>query len=360
MVKLAISIGCLETGGAEIFVLNLLKKLDYKRFNVLLIVLSSKKNTFLEEQANNLPIKIIYMDKKEGFRPWVMYKVYKILKQYSPDIIHGNIGGLIYFFLYLFLNKNIKAIHTNHTLSNLEFGKFKRILIKRFYINKQIIPVAISQAVKNSIIETYKIDKNLIYLISNGIDNERFHCIRNYIFDPIVIGHVGRFEKVKNHETIVKVYKKIIEVDKDIKLKLIGNGSLFSEIKNQTKNLDTVEMIASTDNVAEHLKNIDIFFFPSVYEGMSLSLIEALASGTVIIASKVGGNKDLIVDGVNGYLIEDCFDVEAFVNAFLKIIENKSSMISMSKNNIEKARHYDLNNMVKQYQTLYLQEVRKC
>ena len=68
MIKLAITIGCLEIGGAEIFILNLLKRLNYQKYQVLLIVLSKKSGTFIESEIEKLPIIIRYMNKKEGFR----------------------------------------------------------------------------------------------------------------------------------------------------------------------------------------------------------------------------------------------------------------------------------------------------
>lgn len=360
MTKLAISIGTLQTGGAEMFIANLLKKLDYNKFKVLLIVLSPKCDTFLEKEINALPVEVIYMNKKEGFKPYVMFRIYRILKKFSPNILHGNIGGLIYFLLYIYLHKNIKCIHTAHTLANLEFGKAKRFFLKDLYIKKRIIPVAISNEVRKSIVQTYEIDENKIFSITNGIDTSKFSFPRSYQFEKIIIGHVGRFEDVKNHKVIVEVFQILNEQYNNIGLKLIGDGSLYSEIKDSLSKYDNVEMIRVSQKVNEELRNIDIFFFPSKYEGMPLSLIEAMASGAVVIASKVGGIADIIVNDVNGYLVEDCNDIDGFVNVFKNLINNKDNMIKISKNNIEKAKSFDLLTMVKKYQDLYELEAFKC
>lgn len=354
MVNITFTIGTLLTGGAEVFVVNLIKNLDRNKFRISLIVLDKKNNTFLEDIVEGLGIKIYYMNKPEGFSFKTMFRIYKLLKKIKPDIIHGNIGGIIYVLLYLFLSKNVKAVHTAHTLAKYEFGRFKRIVLKYFYKRKKIIPVVISINNYEEFISTYNLKDNQVILISNGVDVDKFACIRDFNKEPIRLGHVGRFEEVKNHKMIMLIYEKLLELGYSVTLRLVGKGSLLAEYREKYK--DKVEFVEETANVEEELKKIDIFVFPSIYEGMPLSLIEAMASGCIIVASNVGGINSLIEDDVNGYKFSSD-ELDNYVNSIKRLILNPNKMVEISNNNIKKSKLYSLDVMVKKYEDLYLKEV---
>jgi glycosyltransferase involved in cell wall biosynthesis len=356
MIRVAISIGTLEVGGAENFVVNLLKNLDYSRFSLLLIVLEKPCDSFLEKEVEKLPIQISYMKKKEGFSIKVIIKVFKTLRKFKPDILHGNIGGLIYFLPFLVLKK-IKMIYTAHTLADKEFGILKQRILKRFLRRKKIIAVGISPEIKKSLEKVYEINSEDIPLIYNGIDVEKFSFNRCYL-ENIVIGHVGRFEPVKNHRTIIEVYQLLKNKYPKISLRLVGDGSLFLKYKEELKNDLSVVFVGESMNVSEELKKIDLFLMPSLYEGLPLSVLEAMASGCVIVASCVGGLKDLIEDEKNGYLINDSRDVEGFFEVIENLVNDRKKLRDISLNNIRKVHNFDIKNTVKEYQELYCMEAR--
>jgi len=241
-------------------------------------------------------------------------------------------------------------------LANIEYGFIKRKILSRLYRKRRVIPVAISPAVKRSIVKTYRMKDEMVILIHNAVDISRFKTKRTYYYEKITIGHIGRYEPVKNHRTIIGVYRYLIKKYSNLSLCLIGNGSLFSEIEKEVRGLNNVTMIKKTTNVEKYLSSIDIFFLPSVYEGMPLSLLEAMAAGTVIVSTNVGGISDIVENGVNGYLIDDCFDIEAFVSTFQYLINDKEEMKAISIRNQHKAQDYDLKRLVYDYEKLYSQE----
>jgi glycosyltransferase involved in cell wall biosynthesis len=357
MIKLAVSIGTLQIGGAEIFVVNLLKHLDYTRFKVLLVVLSRKYGTYLENEIASLPVEVFYLNKPEGFRPKTMFRIYRLLKSFKPDLLHGNTGGLIYFLPYLLLHR-LKMIHTAHTLANIEFQGLKRRLVRYFYQKKKIIPVAISRTVLDSIGSTHRLKTMDIPLIPNGIDVSAFRCDRSYRYRQIVIGHVGRFEEVKNHQTIIETFRLLRLDHPHLRLRLIGSGSLFPHYKKLLEDDRQVELPGASSRVSEELRNIDIFLFPSRYEGLPLALMEAMASGCVIVASKIGGIVDLVEPGVNGILIDDFRDAGAFAQAISSLLKDKKKMQEISRNNQRRAADFDLSKMRERYQKLYITEAK--
>lgn len=356
MIKLAVSIGTLEVGGAETFVINLLKNLDYQRFKVVLIVLGKKTGSFLEREAEKLPINISYISKKEGFRPSAILKIWLILKRFKPDILHGNIGGLLYFLPYLFFHR-IKLIYTAHTLADKEFGCFKRYLIGKFIKRGKIIAVGISPEIRNSLASTYKFNLSNIPLILNGIDVDKYYHRKDFS-GKITIGHVGRFEAVKNHRTIINVFLSLKKDYPDLTLRLIGEGSLFLNYLEEFKHNEDIIFVGKSENVQEELKQIHLFLIPSFYEGLPLAVLEAMASGCVIVGSNVGGLKDLIEEGKNGYLLNDPRDVVGFSEAIDNLLKNRELMLSMSFNNIQKVQDYDIKKTAKSYQKLYMLEAK--
>lgn len=136
------------------------------------------------------------------------------------------------------------------------------------------------------------------YLVNNAIDTEKYkfnQSVRNNIRsklnisdNTIVIGHVGRLTKQKNHNFIIDIFKSFHERNKDSILLIIGNGELKDQIEDKIKKLGIEKNVIFTGvipNVNEHLQAMDIFLFPSLYEGLSLSLIEAQASGLICFTS---------------------------------------------------------------------------
>lgn len=358
-IKLAICISSLRVGGAERMVVDLIEQLNQEIFIIYVFVLEEKGNTILEERLSKLNIPINYINKKAGFNPLAIIKLTKMLRTFKPDIIHAHLGGVLYSLLYAYLYKT-KIIQTVHTLASHEYSLFKRLFIKYAYRKKIIIPVGVSQEISNSIKKLYSLDRNVI-TIYNGIDLLKYHNPK-YKTKITTIGHIGRFERVKNHKTIIEVYKELKIKNPHLKLLLIGDGSYKKQIEElitQYNLTDDVIMPGYVNDVSIYLEKIDLFLMPSLYEGMPLALLEAMANGCIIIASAVGGIKDLISNLENGYLINEPYDKEEFVIKIEQLINNPSQVKQISQNNMQKSTKYSLKAMKEQYEDLYLSFVKQ-
>lgn len=138
--------------------------------------------------------------------------------------------------------------------------------------------------------------------------------------DDYVILSVGQLSKRKNHEVIIKALSKI--EDNNVKYLLCGFGELEDYLKQLAKNLgveDRIIFAGYRKNVYEILQIVDCFAFPSLQEGLPVSLMEAMAAGVPVVCSRIRGNVDLIVDGENGVLCEPT-DVDAFEIALTRMI----------------------------------------
>ena len=319
-------------------------------------MLEKKRGSFLEREVEKLPLEVKYISKKEGFRPSAVIKVWSVLKRFKPDLLHGNIGGLIYFLPYLFFHR-IKLIYTAHTLADKEFGSFKRYLINILLKKGKITAVGISPEIRKSLATTYKYNINKIPLIYNGIDVNSFSDQKDFS-KKISLGHVGRFEEVKNHRTIIEVFFNLKKLNPNLTLRLVGEGSLFLNYRNEFKHNEGIIFVGKSEKVQEELKKIHLFLIPSFYEGLPLAVLEAMASGCVIVGSNVGGLKDLIEEGKNGYLLNEPGDVDGFSKVIEGLLKDRNLMSAISLNNIKKAQNFDIIETAKRYQKLYLLEAK--
>lgn len=134
-------------------------------------------------------------------------------------------------------------------------------------------------------------------IVRNGIDTDRFvfseenraeYRRQLKLNNELVIGHIGRFTKDKDHNYLIDIFSEVIKLDSNVQLLLIGEGPLEKSIRNKISNLniqDSVELLGRRDDVAQLLSAMDVFVFPSENEGLGIAAIEAQANGLICIAS---------------------------------------------------------------------------
>lgn len=352
MINLAICISSLRAGGAEKLVVDLLKKFDLDKYDITLIIIESKYHTFLEAEVSKLDIKVIYLNKQEGFSFKTILKLNKIYKNIKPNIIFAHLGGAIYSLYYKLFRKTI-LIHTIHSDPKFEYQGFKKSIFKLLYKFNIIKPIAVSNEIASSLKREYCLNKD-IKIINNGVDLSIF-TTNDLRSEVKVIGHVGRFVDVKNHITIIKTFNELLKLYPDLKLILVGDGPLFADIQTLTLDLNinqNIEFIGYCKDVKKYLEKIDIFILPSIYEGLPLSLIESLACGCVAVCSNVGGVSD-IIDNSCGVLIDDPYNYLAFSERISELILDKDKYYYMQKESIKKASAYSIDETYRQYDILF-------
>ena len=345
----------MELAGAQILIENLSNYQISNGYEVIIVSLYNLKSP-ITERLDEKGIKIYYLDKKKGFDFKIMFRLYKIFRLEKPDVVNTHLAVMKYVIPIATLVKTKVKVHTVHNIAEKECSKFHRKLAKIFFNYFNVIPVGISPRVKESIISEYGMKKEFIPLIYNGIDLEK--CIKkfNYEFDnkEIILLHVGRFSKQKNHEALIKSFKIINEKYKNSKLWLIGEGELENSIKKMVNELNiekSVFFLGRQSNVYDFLNKADIFLLPSIYEGMPMVLIEAMATGLPIIASNVGGIPDMIKNNESGLLINGTIDDIA--KNTIKLIEDITLRKKIGENAYRAAAQFSVSRMGNKYSLLY-------
>lgn len=283
----------LNRGGIETMLLNLYRNIDRNIIQFDFVVSCIEKSDY-EDEVEKLGGKIFRMPPINLINPYKYLNRLNTFLKLHPyyKIVHSHMNAVSALPLYIAKRRKV-PVRISHSHSNSSDG-FKGYLkwILRFPVRN----FANSYLACSNLAARYLFGERFIqgtngYLLNNAIQTEK------YIFNPeirlkirnmynldskLVIGHVGRFVPVKNHSFILDVFKKVHDFNPDTILMLIGDGELRSFIENKTRILkidNSVILTGNVQNVHDYLQAMDIYIFPSLYEGLGMSLIEAQCSG---------------------------------------------------------------------------------
>lgn len=309
-IRVAQIIGKMWAGGVEMVVFNYYRELDKNKVQF---------DFFYDEDSTIEPPKdLIAM----GAR---FYKIppYQDLKKYSSvlrkhfkennyNIVHSHINTLSVFPLFIAKTVGIPVrIAHNHSVPG---GKeWKRNVLKYFLkIFSKVFSTdyfACSEKAGRWLFGNKCFEKDKVVVIKNAIDfnkfvisNEERSAFRQQLClnEKLVVGHVGRFTFAKNHELLLLIFKEILKSRKEAVLLLIGDGELHQKIKDQIAELDLVDSVVLTGKVSNPEKYyplMDVLVLPSIFEGFSLTTLEAQAAGVPIVLSEVVPKEAIISNG---------------------------------------------------------------
>ena len=181
------------------------------------------------------------------------------------------------------------------------------------------------------------IPSDKITVIPNGIDIDAFQQPPNRptawpVFPPVpVIGTVGRLSPEKGHHLLVEALSILRQQKEAFHAIIIGDGASKEDLIQQTKDLhleDAISWVGKQTNIHQWLPFLDLFVLPSHWEGISLALLEAMAAGLPVVATHVGGNPEVVVDGRTGFLTAP-FDPVQLAVAIGRLIENPALRLEM-------------------------------
>ncbi len=323
-IKILRIIARLNIGGPAIHTVLLTEGLDKSRFESLLVCGSADKDEgdmlYYSLERNVKPIFVPELKRELNlFNDMMAFKkIFNIIKTEQPDIIHthtakagtlGRLAGILYNLLNLFSNRRIRLVHTfhGHVFSGY-FNKFKTktfILIERFLAIFTSRIITISESIKKELISLGVSKEDKIKVIHLGLELEKLLNIPlNNEHDSINIGIVGRLVPIKNHRLFLEAAAKVIADNPGLQLrfKIIGDGELKRELEDYSHELSInrqVDFLGWQKDLVNIYSNLDVVALTSINEGTPVSLIEAMASGRAVVATDVGGVKDLLGGPIN-------------------------------------------------------------
>lgn len=360
-----------SVGGVDIYLRLILDNIDKDKFCAIVVHGQSDTNQpFLDKEK-----KIVKSYKAPIIRNISLLKdikgifeIYKILKKERPDIIHAHSakGGIMGRIVGKLLK--IKVIYTPHAFSYLsaESNLKRRIFLKieKFFSKGDVLLLATSMSERNRAIEEVGFNSQKAFHINNAINS--IVKIPNSTI-PVTwpkeyICTVGRPSFQKNIELMIEVIDKLNET-RDMHLVVMGVGHHSDRLSNikeliKKKNLqEKVTLIDWTnrDNILNIISKSILYISTSKYEGMPYSVIESIALSKPCVVSNCDGNKDIIKDGYNGFIIPD-ENPDLFVTKLVNLLSNQSAMIQLSNNAlISFNKDFNISKKIKDLEDFYLE-----
>jgi glycosyltransferase involved in cell wall biosynthesis len=379
-INLVIASNELDMGGAQHLIYELVKNIDYSKYAVTIICTDNKTNSLLEKtmlnEALNGRYTIIFLKERPYTRIKTRFTILnkiiyyiktdilyisniiiylKLLNKIKPDIIHAHGHGIWAGFWTI--PHGVPFIATVHTNPKASFHRISEKII--LYISlflKKIILVAISQYNCDLIKYHWKYKK--VRCINNGIEIKDYY---NKPHDKFAFINVSRQDKNKNQIIILNAFLRLYNENKNLPmlLYLIGDGDCHNLLVQKTKEYKLEDRIIFTgyiDSAKDYYAVSDVYISSSFREGLPLSVLEAMAAGLPVIATNVGGLKELVHE--NGILINNNDENELYL-AMKKLRDNSNLRMLQGKKSLEMVKDYSAAEMTKQYCELFEECVKK-
>lgn len=360
----------LGTGGLENGLVNIINRSPPERYRHAIVCLTDA--TDFAKRITVPGVDVIQMHKKPGHDWGLYFRLLKVLFSLKPDIVHTrNLTSLEMQALTLLL-PGVKRVHGEHGRdvndldgTNKKYNYLRKLL--RFFIHRYI---TVSKDLENWLKEIINVPALKVRQIYNGVDSEKFHpnqALREQITPggflsggSIVVGTVGRIAEVKNQKLLVDGVKCLVEnrpeLRENLRLVLVGDGPLYDSLQSYISESgisDLVWMAGDRDDIPQLMQLMDIFVLPSLAEGISNTVLEAMATGLPVIATNVGGNPELISDGENGRLIT-VGDDQCLAMTIGDLIDDSEVRNQMGQNGLNRVRStFNWPKTVNEYLSVY-------
>lgn len=351
----------LSSGGAERFTIDLCNELSTKH-EVTLIVLHSveKFGFYADELASN--VRLVSMDKRMGFDMSLLFRLWRLIKKEKPDVVHTHLNGIVYISLSAAINRRVVYCHTVHNTADKESNSFVCRGVRRLLFKTRLsTPITISEESQRSFLDYYGIDAPLI---DNGRNVPADLALSASVVDEFkkyrrtdktrVLVCLARMYPVKRHTLLAKVTARLYAEGYDFTVLAIGSTSQI-DIVEEVKALksDNFYILGERKNPLEYLKAADAYALCSSYEGLPISLIEALGVGAVPVCTPVGGIVNLVHDGENGILAAG-LEEDDYYNAMKRFLDlDDEALCAMSKKTKESYAPFSMTECAQKYVSLF-------
>ena len=366
MIKVLVITNRFIYGGIEQFLINMFEKGIRQDIQFDLLALTSEKNEELVNklQACGIPYRTLALEKYSKLKRQFFhyYKLYTFIKKGKYQVVHLNITNparAVDMLVAKHAGAKVRIVHAHSSVKNSAFITKMLKPLRVLFDYSATDFCACSDAAAEYLFSQKTVRSRKYQVIPNGIFTEKFlysEYDRNRIRtklgvlkNELLIGHVGRMTEAKNHDFILQVFHEIRKMNPASKLLLVGDGELRKEIEENIKLLQlegSVILYGASSNVSELLSAMDVFLFPSRWEGLPISAIEAQCNGLPCYISENVPKST--------FLTSNCMQLQTTQGAkyWAQTILDTHKRID----EIEKIHEsvYDISNTVKQMEKVYL------
>lgn len=358
-----------DTGGLENGVVNLINHMPEGAYRHAVIALT--EITDFKNRIRRSDVQFVALNKQPGHVLWLYPQLYRIFRQLLPAIVHTRNLAALEATVPAWAAQVPVRIHGEHGRDVGDFdGKNKKHQwIRRVYSPFVKHYIALSQDLEHYLTQPVGIEAKRVTQIYNGVDSTCFHPAiqrQGISGSPFndgalwLVGTVGRMQTVKDQTNLAQAFVHALQIAPELshrlRLVMVGDGPLRQESLAilRAAGLDNLAWLPGERNdIPEIMCGLDCFVLPSLGEGISNTILEAMASGLPIIATAVGGNIELVQEGLNGSLVPAA-DSVALAQAIIYMMRQPESAKTMGRQSRRWVEErYSMSAMVANYQLLY-------
>lgn len=360
----------LGVGGLENGLVNLINNMPRDRYRHAIVCLHGFTDFAKRIQGSDVPI--YSLDKKPGKDPGLYVRLGRLLRQLKPDIVHTRNLAALEGQVVAAIAVSARRVHGEHGREvdvaglNMKYNLLRRMI--RPFVHRYI---TVSRDLEQWLIDRIGVEPSRIRQIYNGVDSQKFRPWREEDSVPqwetkfandqhVIIGSVGRMAPVKDHQTLARAFIMLIQQHPQLRetarLVIVGDGPCrenCAQLLAEAGLSDCAFLMGERNDVAELMRAMDIFVLPSLGEGISNTILEAMATGLPVLATQVGGNPELVQASVTGRLVP-ADTPQAMAQALFDYVcdaQLRNSHGSAGRAIIE--RQYSLPAMVNEYMQTY-------
>jgi glycosyltransferase len=348
-------------GGLETMIMNYYRNIDRTKIQFDFLVHRQEKADY-DDEILSLGGHIYHMPMLNPFSKAYFNALDDFFDNHKYDIVHSHLDCMSAYPLKIAQKYGVKVrIAHSHNKSQDKNLKYPIKLLSKHLIPKYATHLFSCGKEAGD----WMFGGNTYTVLNNAIDTEkyRYDCqIRNQVRDELkisksdfVIGHVGRFNPPKNHSFLIDVFKSVHDKNRNSKLLLVGTGNGQSNIREKVDDLglsDSVLFLGNRGDVNRILQAMDVFLFPSLYEGLPLSIIEAQAAGLPCIISDSVPSECRVTD------LAESLDLNLPIDKWANAVLEKQSAIRKNTYQEIKNAGYDIEQNAKQLENFYIKNMK--
>lgn len=360
-------VGGIALAGMEYNVIKLVNRLDRNRFIPSLAALEIAVVGAKNHVAGD--VEIFELSKAPGFRPKLIWQLAEICRRQRIDIVHSHNWTT---FLYAVLAARLASVpvilHGEHGRDTEQYEhNWKRSWARKYLASCCDQLTAVSSDIAELLRNTWGVPEWKISLIPNGVMLDKFKPVRDRgpakralgieAYAPTIGAVIGYIRPVKDLPTLLMAFALVRQKVPDAQLLVVGHAPAVQQFEDLAKELaiaDAVHFLGKRSDIPEIMSAFDVYVNSSIYEGMSNTILEAMASGVPVVATAVGGTPTIVSDGVNGFLVPPKAP-EPMSEAILRLLQDENKRQAMARagrQHIE--RHHCFQETLRRYEALYL------
>lgn len=361
-----------RVGGLENGMVNLINRLPRDAYRHVVIALTDYDPQFCQ-RIKREDVRFIALHKSPGHGAKLFPRLYRLLRELQPDIVHTRNLAALEMSLPAWLARVPVRVHGEHgrDVDDPDGSNRAYQWVRRLYSPCVTQYIALSRDLASYLTHTVRIAGRRVATICNGVDADRFHPAPDGVRERVegspfetpslyVFGTVGRVQAVKDHVGLLRAFGRMRrehgEAVAHARMVIVGDGPLRGDLERCIAEEGLAEVVwlaGERADVAQLMRSFDCFVLPSLAEGISNTVLEAMASGLPVLASRVGGNPELVRDGVDGVLLPAA-DAAAWAECMAQCAqhgERGRTMGEAARARIE--AEFSLSGMVRRYDELY-------